>query len=45
MLMLRPIGLSSRAYRDWLDFIIVEDGRDVEYEYLTTRYGWRRAGV
>jgi hypothetical protein len=26
---LRPTGLSSPAYRDWLDYVIVEDGRDV----------------
>jgi hypothetical protein len=29
MLTLRRAGLSSRAYRDWLDYVIVEDGRDV----------------
>ena len=29
MLTLRCTGLSSPAYRDWLDYIIVEDGRDV----------------
>ena len=29
MLTLRPKGLSSPAYRDWLDYVIVEDGRDV----------------
>ena len=29
MLRLRPTGLSSPAYRDWLDYVIVEDGRDV----------------
>jgi hypothetical protein len=28
MLTLRPTGLSSPAYRDWLDYVIVEDGRD-----------------
>jgi hypothetical protein len=28
-LTLRPTGLSSPAYRDWLDYVIVEDGRDV----------------
>ncbi len=28
-LTLRPAGLSSPAYRDWLDYVIVEDGRDV----------------
>jgi hypothetical protein len=26
---LRPTGLSSPAYRDWLDYVIVADGRDV----------------
>jgi hypothetical protein len=28
-LTLRPTGLSFPAYRDWLDYVIVEDGRDV----------------
>jgi hypothetical protein len=28
-LSLRRTGLSSPAYRDWLDYVIVEDGRDV----------------
>jgi hypothetical protein len=28
-LTLRPTGLSSPAYRDLLDYVIVEDGRDV----------------
>ena len=28
-LTLRPTGLSSPAYRDWLDYVIAEDGRDV----------------
>jgi hypothetical protein len=28
-LTLCPTGLSSPAYRDWLDYVIVEDGRDV----------------
>ena len=28
-LTLRPAGLSSPAYRDWLDYVIVEDGPDV----------------
>jgi hypothetical protein len=28
-LTLRPTGLSSPAYRDWLDYVIVEEGRDV----------------
>jgi len=27
MLTLRPMGLSSPAYRDWLDYIVLEDGR------------------
>jgi hypothetical protein len=29
MLTLRRSGLSSPAYRDWLDYVIVEDGRDL----------------
>jgi hypothetical protein len=29
MLTLRPTGLSSPAYRDWLDYVIVADGDDV----------------
>ena len=29
MLTLRHTGLSSPAYRDWEDYVIVEDGRDV----------------
>ena len=32
-LTLRPTGLSSPAYRDWLDYVIVEDGRDVGRVY------------
>jgi hypothetical protein len=28
-LTLRPTGLSSPAFADWLDYVIVEDGRDV----------------
>ena len=32
-LTLRPTGLSSPAFRDWLDYVIVEDGRDVERLY------------
>jgi len=28
-LSLRTTGLSSPAYRDWLDYVIVEAGRDV----------------
>src|SRR5580704_11259993 len=33
MLTLRPTGLSSPAYRDWLDYVIVENGRDVGRVY------------
>jgi hypothetical protein len=33
MLPLRRTGLSSPAYRDWLDYIIVEDGRDIGRMY------------
>jgi hypothetical protein len=29
MLTLRPTGLSSPAYRDWLDYIVREDSRAV----------------
>ena len=29
MLTLRATGLSAPAYRDWLDYVIVEDGRDL----------------
>ena len=32
-LTLRPTGLSSPAYRDWLDYVIVADGRDVGRVY------------
>jgi hypothetical protein len=32
-LTLRPTGLSSPAYRDWLDYVIVEEGRDVGRVY------------
>jgi hypothetical protein len=32
-LTLRPTGLSSSAYRDWLDYVIVADGRDVGRVY------------
>ena len=32
-LTLLPTGLSSPAYRDWLDYVIVEDGRDVGRVY------------
>jgi hypothetical protein len=28
-LTLRRTGLSSPAYQDWLDYVIVEDGRDI----------------
>jgi hypothetical protein len=28
-LTLRPTGLSSPAYRNWLDYVIVADGRAV----------------
>ena|ERR1700730_12976307 len=46
MLTLRPTGLSSPAYRDWLDYVIVEDGRDVGRVYedrhsrLELRWFW-----
>jgi hypothetical protein len=33
MLTLRPSGLSSPAYRDWLDYIVLEDGRAVGRMY------------
>jgi len=29
MLTLRATGLSAPAYQDWLDYVIVEDGRDL----------------
>jgi hypothetical protein len=32
-LTLRPAGLSSPAYRDWLDYVVVEDGCDVGRVY------------
>jgi hypothetical protein len=32
-LTLRPTGLSSPAYRDWLDYIVLEDGRAVGRMY------------
>ena len=32
-LTLRRTGLSSPAYRDWLDYVIAEDGRDVGRVY------------
>jgi hypothetical protein len=35
-LSLRPTGLSSPAYRDWLNYVIVEDGRDVGRIYEDT---------
>ena len=28
-LTLRPTGLASPAYRDWADYIVLEDGRAV----------------
>jgi hypothetical protein len=43
-LTLRPAGLSSPAYRDWLDYVIVEDGRDVgrlyEDRHSPPEYRW-----
>ena len=43
-LTLRPAGLSSPAYRDWLDYVIVEDGRDVgrlyEDRHSRPKYRW-----
>jgi hypothetical protein len=33
MLTLRPAGLSSPAYRDWLDYVIVENRRNVGRPY------------
>jgi hypothetical protein len=39
MLTLRPTGLSSPAYRDWLDYVIVENGRDVGRVY-EDRHSW-----
>ena len=43
-LTLRPTGLSSPAYRDWLDYVIVEDGRDVgrlyEDRHSPPEYRW-----
>jgi hypothetical protein len=33
LLTLRPTGLSSPAFADWLDYVIVEDGRDVGRVY------------
>jgi hypothetical protein len=44
MLTLRCTGLSSPAYRAWLDYIIVEDGRDVgrlyEDRHSRPEYRW-----
>jgi hypothetical protein len=41
---LRRTGLSSPAYRDWLDYVIVEDGRDVgrfyEDRHSRPEYRW-----
>ena len=46
-LTLRPTGLSSPAYRDWLDYVIVEDGRDVgrlyEDRHSPPEYRWFRS--
>jgi len=43
-LTLRRTGLSSPAYRDWLDYVIVEDGRDVgrlyEDRHSRPEYRW-----
>jgi hypothetical protein len=33
MLSLRPTGLSSPAYRDWADYIIIQNGRAVGRVY------------
>jgi hypothetical protein len=42
MLTLRRTGLSSPAYRDCLDYIIVEDGRDIGlYEDRHSRLDYR----
>jgi hypothetical protein len=44
MLTLRPTGLSSPAYRDWLDYVIVENGRNVgrlyEDRHSPPEYRW-----
>jgi hypothetical protein len=44
MLTLRPTGLSSPAYQSWLDYVIVEDGRDVvrlhEDRHSRPEYRW-----
>jgi hypothetical protein len=34
-LALRRTGLSSPAYQDWLDYVIVEDGRDMAVYLLS----------
>ena len=43
-LSLRAAGLSSPAYRDWLDYVIVEEGRDVgrlyEDRHSPPEYHW-----
>jgi len=43
-LTLRRTGLSSPAYRDWLDYVIVEDGRNVgrlyEDRHSRPEYRW-----
>ena len=46
MITLRPSGLSSSAYRDWGDYIVLEDGRAVGRIYedrhtlLDLRWFW-----
>ena len=44
MLTLRRTALASPAYRDWADYIIVEDGRDVgrlyEDRHSRPEYRW-----
>ncbi len=44
MLTLRRTGLASPAYRDWLDYVIVDDGRDVgrlyEDRHGLAEYRW-----
>jgi hypothetical protein len=44
VLSLRRTGLSSPAYRDWLDYVIVEDGRDIgrlyEDRHNRPEYRW-----
>ena len=43
-LALRRTALSSPAYQDWLDYVIVEDGRDVgrlyEDRHSRPQYRW-----